>query len=327
MLIDYAATVSTADQSLSGAVAAWKLAVNVAPPPTVTTAPSATPEDISETLDQAKLDHKRQVAAAHRDLIKVIADRINAASDAGNLDLVQSLQRAQAKATADGDVPADTSDPAILAAVQKTAKAIEACDVRLVAAYRDAIVRYTRSRRLTEAKDVQTELKASGLAGALLSPDGKVYLSDMTPVSVSTFHDGSWGFGINGDLGNHQDRITVNNVLSPHGLGVHPPSSGASTVVYRLDGKYSLLTGKGAINDNCSRSTTALIFRINGDGNELWRGRPIQVRKAPQEFKIDVTGVNTLELVVDCPGSHDNAHAVWFEPALTPATSSHASTP
>jgi hypothetical protein len=157
---------------------------------------------------------------------------------------------------------------------------------------------------------------ADATATDAATSDNAVYLCDLSPLSVRTFSDGTWSFGNKGELGNGQDKIVVDGVNSPHGLGTHPPSSGAAVIRYELDRKYSKLTGYAAIDDTSQHSNSPLIFRINGDGHEIWRARPVQAWRDARHFSIDLTGVKMLELIVDCPGDHDGAHAVWVEPTL-----------
>ncbi|MGA2231930.1 MAG: NPCBM/NEW2 domain-containing protein, partial [Tepidisphaeraceae bacterium] len=145
---------------------------------------------------------------------------------------------------------------------------------------------------------------------------GGVYLSDLAPLSVSTFTDGTWGFGNKGHTGAGDTLISVLGAPSPHGLGTHPPSSGAAVVKYDLGGNYARFTGTVAVDDDVDRCNSVLIFRVTGDGHDIWRAAPIQSSRKPQAFDIDVSGVKKLELVVDCPGEHSNCHAVWLEPEL-----------
>jgi hypothetical protein len=142
-----------------------------------------------------------------------------------------------------------------------------------------------------------------------------VYLSDLGPVHVATYNVDNWGFGNKGFVGNGETRISVNGEESPHGLGVHAPSNGASRVAYALDGHYSRFLGEGALNDPAAASTP-LTFQILGDGKKLWTSKPVKVAGIIQAFDVDVTGVDRLELLVHCPGPNHAAAAVWVEPRL-----------
>jgi hypothetical protein len=167
MLLDYASTVSTADQSLTAAVADWKLTMVAGKP--VAAAPSAaasSPADIPGRLEDAKAQHEKDVATARRGLLAAIDTRLNAAADAGDLPLAQSMQAAKLKAAENGTIPDDVTDPAILDAKKQMTQSIQAADGRLAAAYHQAIVDYTKARMFTEAQAVQDEMNGAGLSTA-----------------------------------------------------------------------------------------------------------------------------------------------------------------
>jgi hypothetical protein len=72
-----------------------------------------------------------------------------------------------------------------------------------------------------------------------------------------------------------------------------------------------------AINDSAGRrSATPLVFEVFGDGRRLWASSLVQKTGRVQECKVDVLGVETLELRVDCRRSNERAHAVWVDPVL-----------
>jgi hypothetical protein len=167
MFFDYASAIATADQSLTAAVADWKLTMIVAAkPPAVTLPPTTTvsADDIPGRLDDARAAHQKEIATARRGLISTIDTRLDAAADAGDLTLAQSLQAAKLKAAADGTVSDDVTDPAILAARKQMTQSIQAADGRLATAYHDAIVGYTKARKFVEAQAVQDELSSARLS-------------------------------------------------------------------------------------------------------------------------------------------------------------------
>lgn len=107
------------------------------------------------------------------------------------------------------------------------------------------------------------------------------------------------------------------------GLWAPPPQDNASShIVFDLGGKYRKLSGTCAIADSTieggardSHANPLLTFRIVGDGQPLWKSRPIR-KDNSEQFQIDVAGVKTLELFVDCPGSSRSTWATWVEPIL-----------
>jgi|GEM_PF-6157586 len=146
----------------------------------------------------------------------------------------------------------------------------------------------------------------------------RTFLAEMKPIWISTYTDQNWGFGTRGFNGNHRDRtpIRVAGVSSPNGLGMHPPPGGSSWVSYPLGRRFHRFDGRVAINDTSPGSHSWLTFVVAGDGTELWRSKPIRLSGRSEEFSVDVSNVDELDLVVICPGDHGDAHAVWVEPVV-----------
>jgi WD40 repeat protein len=151
------------------------------------------------------------------------------------------------------------------------------------------------------------------------------YLSDMeeTEVEVSEGR-----FGKKGRLGFSaagSDRIRVNGKEQPHGLSMHALSNASATAKYDLGKTAQTFLASVALNDSAGapnrppgrgRVPSPLRFLVLGDGKVLWRSKPVDVARNVQECKVDVKGVEVLELRVDCPGLAVNAHAVWLEPRI-----------
>ncbi len=140
------------------------------------------------------------------------------------------------------------------------------------------------------------------------------YLTDLGEIEVKA---GPWPLGRNGDTGNNEP-IKVNSKLSKKGIGLHPPAQGHAFVSYRLDKKAAVFKGAVALDDR-SQATNfwEAIFEVRGDGNLLWKSRPVKKERIrPQEFSLDVTGVDVLELRVVAPGHHIGLHAVWLDPRI-----------
>jgi len=152
-------------------------------------------------------------------------------------------------------------------------------------------------------------------ADKVLPMDLRIYLSDMQENDPKV---GAGAFGKNGLGGlSGTDKVKVNAIDYPHGLFMHGTTRGISHVIYNLGKQYRVLSGQVALNDSSTHSKTAMTFRIMGDGRELWKCYPaIGDPKKSQSFSIEVTGVDKLELQVDCPGDNTGAHAVWLDPQL-----------
>jgi hypothetical protein len=139
------------------------------------------------------------------------------------------------------------------------------------------------------------------------------YLSDLQEYDVKR---GPWPFAREGDVGNGTNRIAVNGVPSPKGLGMHPWDNDYSAVKYRLGGKAAAFRARVAIDDSSHRARDAAVFEVLGDGRSLWQSAPVRRSREPQDCRIDVRGVDVLELRVHARGSHFGLHAVWVEPRV-----------
>jgi len=93
------------------------------------------------------------------------------------------------------------------------------------------------------------------------------------------------------------------------GLGVH----GTTTVTYRLDGKQSRLQAVIGIDDAVGRRGS-VIFRVIGDGRELYKSDVLRGGAKPVDLSVDITGVKVLELSTDAADGLDMGdHANWAD--------------
>src|SRR5262249_55665562 len=156
------------------------------------------------------------------------------------------------------------------------------------------------------------------------------YVSDMEEfdVQVAEGPPGVQRFAKNGNLGLGEGdprydygRIRVNGKNSPHGLSMNPHAQGHASVKYELRKRARTFLASVALDDSAGGSDlppgvgeipTPLTFQVLGDGKTLWQSKPVNIARDVQEYKIDVSGVEVLELRVLCPGSGDNAYAVWL---------------
>jgi hypothetical protein len=141
-----------------------------------------------------------------------------------------------------------------------------------------------------------------------------VYLADLSEREPNVGHG---QFGKKGNLGYDNARIKVNGAESPNGLSMHPPGDGAARVHYQLGKQYQSFKAKAAIDDTGAAGGLHLTFMVLGDGKVLWKSNPLQKQGESQECQISVAGVDRLELQVECKGSHNSAHAVWIDPAVS----------
>jgi hypothetical protein len=150
-------------------------------------------------------------------------------------------------------------------------------------------------------------------------PDRPVYLADMSEFGVVS---GPWPF-TKGGLGNPTgpqptgDPIKVNGTEALKGLSMHPGDNQTTRAAFALGGRASELRGTVALNDDPGDAFSPVVFAVVGDGRELWRSVPINRARGPESFRVDVRGVQVLELRVTAQGSHFRAHAVWVDPVIT----------
>ncbi|HET6880058.1 MAG TPA: NPCBM/NEW2 domain-containing protein [Pirellulales bacterium] len=120
-----------------------------------------------------------------------------------------------------------------------------------------------------------------------------------------------------GDASFREMPVVVRGEPSPYGLFLHAISNDSAHAAFQLGKHYRRLRGAAAINDSAgNRTATPLTFRLVGDNRELWKSSPMKVTGSSELFDLDVTGIEKLELFVDCPGDYGWGHAVWVEPRL-----------
>jgi serine/threonine-protein kinase len=165
---------------------------------------------------------------------------------------------------------------------------------------------------------------AKGVPGKAAEDGPLTYLSDLPEMN---FQGGA--FGKNGRLGHNGNgniggakvdelRIIVKGAASRKGLSMLAPSVGAAQVQYRLGKQYQQFKGTVALHDGGWFSGSAVTFLVLGDGNVLWRSKPIRVHgDYPQECSVSVAGVDLLELQVTCTSSNNGVWPVWLDPCLS----------
>src|SRR5262249_28619739 len=151
------------------------------------------------------------------------------------------------------------------------------------------------------------------------------YLSDMGEFDVLVAEK---RFGKKGNLGygaGSSFKIIVMGKNSPNGLSMVPPSDAHCRARYRLGKAAHTFLARASLNDSAGapgrppgegKIPTPVTFLVLGDGRILWKSNPVDTARKVQECKVDVTGIDVLELRVDCPGSSVNAQPVWLEPRV-----------
>ena len=97
------------------------------------------------------------------------------------------------------------------------------------------------------------------------------------------------------------------------GLFAHSPSR----YVFNLGGKWKHLHGQAGIHTAFQGQAYGVVFVIKADGKEVFRSDAIRGTEHPS-YDVDVTGVKTLELVVEKAQEHNGGNwALWLDPYLT----------
>jgi len=156
--------------------------------------------------------------------------------------------------------------------------------------------------------------------GAATTVIEEIYLDDVQEESHRTLNSGGWTFGKHGWLGvKGGSRVSLRGVKTQHALSMHPPKKSTSYVNYRLGGRCNTLLATAGISGNV-KPRGGVIFVVYGNGRLLWKSPTIRESNLGVPCRVDVRGVDRLKLEVLCPGSHIDAHAVWFNPRVTVIT-------
>jgi hypothetical protein len=148
------------------------------------------------------------------------------------------------------------------------------------------------------------------------STGGDVWLD---AIAEQSFVVGHGTLGKNGSHGYGPTPVSISGKHLSHALSLHPPKSGSSYVIYALAGRYKEFRSTVGISDAAKNPCESkLAFSVVGDGKVLWRSSPIQQKGIITDCRIDITGVQSLKLEVNCPEGNAWAFAVWAEPILTP---------
>jgi hypothetical protein len=145
----------------------------------------------------------------------------------------------------------------------------------------------------------------------------RTWLSDIQEFNAQV----GWGsFGKKGRLGYHLpngDLVRVDGKHYSNSISMHPPNRGHSTVSYRLNREAKVFKAWAAYNDREHgwNPQTLATYVVLGDGVCLWAANPLQIGEM-KTCRVNVEGVDVLELQVHCPGGHSNVRAVWVDPQI-----------
>lgn len=108
------------------------------------------------------------------------------------------------------------------------------------------------------------------------------------------------------------NRLSNNYFYYRKGLGTHSNSN----LVFDVDKKFTKFTTDFGI-DTEADTTASVIFKIYGDGKELFKSKKMGRFDYPGRAEINITGIKNLGLVADDAGDGiNNDHADWLNPVL-----------
>lgn len=172
---------------------------------------------------------------------------------------------------------------------------------------------YAMKFRARDAAGNVSDVGSADFVTLAAPPSGTVWLSDHPWMSA----ENGWGpverDQSNGETAADDGRpLTIGGQTFEKGLGVHAPSN----VTYYLGGACTQLTAQAGVDDEV-RNNGKVIFRAIGDGEVLAETGALTGADGPEAFDVDVSGIDTVELVVGPNGSPNGSptadHADWAD--------------
>jgi alpha-galactosidase len=141
------------------------------------------------------------------------------------------------------------------------------------------------------------------------------YLSDWPSTSIA---NGLGPVALNAAVGGPEPddggAITLAGVAYGHGLGVHAYSQ----VRYHLGGVCTSFTVTVGVDAEVAGGGGSVVFKVLADGAQVHDSGLITHADPPQQIALDLTGAQTLDLVVEDGGDGtDYDHADWADPSIT----------
>ena len=156
-------------------------------------------------------------------------------------------------------------------------------------------------------------------ATAPTTSNTSTYLSDLTWTAATSGYGPVEKDRSNGDLNAGDGRtLTLNGVTYAKGLGVHAPSE----ITYNLGGQYThFITDIGIDDEMSDAGCGTAVFNVYVDNVLVYTSGTMTPATATKSIDLDVTGKQTLKLVVTTGGDNYNCdHADWAGARLTGST-------
>ena len=135
--------------------------------------------------------------------------------------------------------------------------------------------------------------------------------------------DPSWGTPV-ADKNTHGNPIQINGTPFDYGI-----ASVATNLQVALNKQFSRFDAQVGIDDNVGAGNGSVRFMVYGDGKLLYDSNsatpgngPVRQGMGPYPVSLDVSGVNTLELIQDpADGSTAYDEGIWANAKLTTLSS------
>jgi hypothetical protein len=153
----------------------------------------------------------------------------------------------------------------------------------------------------------RVEIPLERIAGVTVQSASVVYLSDLEPVraELSGMVHSPWPVRLNRSVGNEVMRL--DGVEFERGIGVHSRTE----LEFTLGGAFQTFCATIGIDDSV-RPRGSVVFRVLGDGRELFDSGSMSGAMPGREIAVDLAGVERLVLLVDYGDHMDLAdHADW----------------
>jgi hypothetical protein len=156
--------------------------------------------------------------------------------------------------------------------------------------------------------DSGTDLPTPIIQPSIAPSQETVFLSDLTPTSVTNGYGQYEKDRSNGEAGAHDGHtITLNGNTYARGLGVHA----GSTQVYDLNGQYSQFLADIGVDDEVG-GNGSVIFQVYLDNVKVYDSKTMTGSSATQSISLNVAGKKQLKLVVtDAGNGKAYDHADW----------------
>ena len=156
-------------------------------------------------------------------------------------------------------------------------------------------------------------LNAQGVSETVIQAGVEIPdLSDLKPTGIQTRSVFGIDWPVRFDLAVGTRTMTMHGRRYAKGIGVHAYSE----ITFALDTDYRSFAATVGIDDRV-RPAGQVIFRVLGDGRELFNSGLVTGQDSPKNIIVSLSGVRVLKLVVDEAEQLDiGDHANWASARL-----------